>query len=219
MNLTQKSYIIILIVFFCSCQVFGQGIKFGVHFDPALVWFQSNVNDIIPQKTHLGFDLGMSVDYFFAQNYAFATGISLFNTSSTLKYASGTILRTPTDNLQVSPADDVKYRIQYVKIPIALRFKTHRIGRMIYSANLGCDPLIRATSHIDFRDNKNIDANSEVKLFNLGWHFGGKAAYSLGGEAAIFGGLSFMNTFLDITTPTYDKITSKNLMLQLGVLF
>jgi len=53
----------------------------------------------------------------------------------------------------------------------------------------------------------------------MGWHFGGGTSYSLGGEAAIFVEVTFMNTFLDMTTVSRDMITSKNLALRVGVLF
>jgi hypothetical protein len=53
----------------------------------------------------------------------------------------------------------------------------------------------------------------------LGWHFGVGAQYSLGQEASIFGGLSFMNIFTDMTKPSHDRITSENLMLKIGMMF
>jgi len=221
--LCKKIYIILLLfcgkLLLCGNPIFAQGMKFGIHFDPTIVWLQSDVDDVKPVKSHLGFDFGLSADYFFAKNYAFATGLSLFNTGGTLMYEKETTLRGKRENVTVEYGEEVKYRIQYIKIPVALKFKTHRIGRMVYSANLGFALMMRATGHVDHNGKNKINVNDEIKLFNMGWHFGGGAAYSLGGEASIFGGLSFMNTFVDITAPTHDKITSRNLMLRIGVMF
>ena len=216
----MKKVHIIFLLFFATGSAFGEGIQFGVHFDPTLVWLESfEKTKVAPEGSHLGFDFGVSADFYFAKNYAFATGVSLFNTGGKLKYINGFNL-AGTD---LSQNTTVTYRVQYVKIPVGLRFKTHRIGRMIYSANIGFAPMIRASGHAEIPNNDNLEIKDEIRLFNLGWRFGGLAAYSLGGDAAIFGGLSFMNSFIDMTKSggqhTPGKITSKNLMLRVGVMF
>ena len=216
---------IIILLFFASKSVFGQNFRFGILFNPAITWLQSDVNDVVPNNVRLGFDLGMSVDYFFAQNYAFATGISMFNTGGTLNYVKGIEkFRLRGENVGIAPNSDVKYKMQYIKVPVAFKFKTHLIGRMVYSANLGFDIMARASANADFRDNtgvkyEKVNANREINFLNLGWHFGGGASYSLGGDAAIFGGLAFMSTFTDLTAPEHDMITSKNIIFRIGVLF
>ena len=103
------------------------------------------------------------------------------------------------------------------------------IGRFTYSANLGFDPMMRVSAKANysvfvperglFMDEKNINVNDEIKLLNLGWHFGGGAEYSLGEDFSFFFGLSFMNTFSDMTKPSHDKITSSNFVFRLGVMF
>ena len=215
---------IVVILLFATDSIFGQGIRFGVFFDPAVTWWKSDVKDVTVEKARLGFDFGMSADYYFAKNYAFATGISLFNMGSTLKYThSDFVLHTKDEDIPVEPGGTVKYRIQYVKIPVALKFKTHRIGRFVYSTHLGFDPMMRITTRVDLNDAnnhlKNLTATGETQLFNLGWHFGIGAQYSLGGEVAVFGGLSFMNTFVDITKSAHDEITSNNLLFRIGIMF
>jgi len=209
---------IIVALFLGTNTVFGQ-VKFGVFFDPTITWLRSDVKDVIPSRARLGFDLGMSADLYFARNYAIASGISLFNTGGTLKYINGTQIGTKNGNVRVEPFDNVKFNVQYIKIPIALKFKTHMIGRFIYSANLGFDPMIRASANADFKDEKNAKVNDEIKLLNMGWHFGVGAQYSFGGEFALFGGLSFMNTMMDMTKPARDHITSNNLILRVGIMF
>ena len=84
---------IVVILFLATGTVFGQGFKFGVFFDPTITWLRSDVSDVKRDKARVGFDLGMSADYYFSQNYAFASGISLFNIGGTLKYANGVTLQ------------------------------------------------------------------------------------------------------------------------------
>ena len=225
--MVKKAYIIItILLFFASKSLFGQGYQLGVFFNPTITWLQSDVKDVVPEPGNfrLGFDFGMSLDYFFTENYAFASGLSMFNTGGKLKYDKGTFRHRDNNTTVLLAESIVNYNIQYVKIPVALKFKTHLIGRIIYSANLGLDVMFRASSNADFIDSdkenhEKINANKEINFFNLGWHFGGVASYHLGGDAFLYGGLTFMNTFTDITVPQHDMITSKNLVLRIGVMF
>ena len=215
----RKIYIIGILIFSTNL-VFGQGLKFGIFFDPVVTWWKSDVKDVTAEKVRMGFDFGISADYYFSKNYAFATGISLFNMGGTLRYMHPDfILQTKDENVPIDPGTAVRYRIKYIKVPLALKFKTHRIGRVVYSANLGFDPMMRISARVDFNDVKDVSAPKEANLFNLGWHFGAGAQYSLGGEVAFFGGLTFMNTFTDITRPAHDGITSNNLSFCIGVMF
>ena len=218
-----KKNCILIILFFATGSLSGQGFKFGILIDPTVTWLRSDVKDITRDKARLGIDVGMSVDYFFSENYAFTTGISIFNMGGTLKYDNGLTLYTKGGNAAIAPGGKVKYKVSYIKIPAAMKFVTVEIGRITYSANLGLDPMIRVSTRVNYQtgdnDVKNVKANKETKLFNFGWHFGLGAQYSLGDETSIFGGLSFMNTFFDITKPQHDKITSNNLMLRIGVMF
>ena len=205
--------------FLATSSVFGQEFSFGIFVDPTITWLRADVKDVSRDRARLGIDVGMSVDYFFSQNYAFATGVSLFNMGGTLKYEKGITLKTKDGKVAVENDGTVKYKVQYIKIPAALKFKTVEIGNMTYFANLGLDPMVRVSARVNYDDVKNVNAIKETKLFNLGWHFGLGAQYSLGDESAIFGGLSFLNTFFDITKPAHDKITSNNLVLHIGIMF
>ena len=210
----------VFVLLLAAGSVAGQGLKFGILFDPCVTWLRSDVKDVIPDQARLGFDFGLSTDFYFARNYAYATGISLFNTGGTLLYVNGVQnFRTRNGNVEIASGDRIKYKVQYVKIPVAMKFKTHMIGRFVYSARLGFDPMVRIAAKADFNDEKNINVNDEIKLLNLGWHFGVGAQYSLGGELSLFGGLSLMNTLADMTQPMHDKITSNTLFLRFGIMF
>ena len=164
-----RNIYIIILLFIATNNLSGQGFKFGVFFNPTFSWLQSDDKEVVPGNSNvrMGFDFGMSLDYFFAENYAFASGISIFNTGGTLMYENGTFHNRENEIINLYPNSDVKYNIQYVKIPIALKFKTHLIGRMVFSANLGFDMMFRASSNADFRDTQNehfegINANKEI---------------------------------------------------------
>ena len=215
-----RKNVILLILLLATSSAFGQFFKFGVQLDPTITWLRSDVSDVTREKARLGLDIGMSGEYYFARNYAFASGISLFSTGGTLRYVNGVDkFRTKEDNIKLEPDSKVKYKLQYVKIPAAIKFKTHLIGRMVYSVNLGFDPMFRVSARAAINGGDAVKVNKEISFLNLGWHFGVGAQYSLGQEASIFGGLSFMNIFTDMTKPSHDKITSENLMLKIGMMF
>jgi hypothetical protein len=210
-----------LILFFVlsAVSISAQEFQFGILFDPAITWLRSDVADVTRDRARTGFDLGLVIDRYFSENYAISTGVSLLNIGGTLKYDNEFSLHTKDENVVIAPGGKVKYKIQYFKIPAALKFKTHMMGRMVYSANVGLDLMVRMAARADYNDVSNAKVNKEIKLFNVGWHFGGGVQYSLGGDTSVFGGLSYMNTFMDMTKPSHEKITSNNLMLRIGVLF
>jgi len=219
-NIMFRKIGMVIVLFLVTGSVFGQGFKFGILFDPTITWLRSDVKDVIPDQARLGFDFGLSADYYFARNYAFATGISLFNTGGTLLYVNGVLnFRTRNGNIEIASGDKIKYKVQYIRIPVAIKLKTHMIGRFIYSVNIGFDPMIRVSAGADFNKEKSIRVNDEINFLNMGWHFGGGAQYSLGGEVSLFGGISLMNTFADMTRPMHDRITSNNLTLRIGIMF
>jgi len=170
-QMRNRALYILFFLVFTSKTVLGQeGIKFGVLFEPTIIWLHSDVSDVIPENPRLGFNFGMQLDYYFAQNYAFATGLSLFNTGGTLNHANGiTRFRVKGGNVAIAPNSKIQYNVQYAKIPVALKFKTHRIGRMVYSANMGFSPMVRTTAKAIFEDDNKekynkVNVNNEINL-------------------------------------------------------
>ncbi len=214
-----KKYGIAAFLCFISFSSFGQGVKLGVFFDPTITWLKSDVSDVHRAKARMGFDFGLMVDYYFAPNYAFSTGLSLFNVGGTLRYDNGITLHTRDGNEEIPSGGTVKYKVQYIKLPIALKLKTHRIGRFVYYANLGFDPMVKVSAKANYGDEKNIGAGDEIKTFNIGFHIGGGVEYSLGQEASLMFGLTYMNLFADMTSPSHDKISANNLIFRIGVNF
>ena len=215
----KKVYVLIA---FCVMlpSVFGQGnFKVGVSFEPSVAWLKSDVSDVNPEKAKLGFSFGVTTDLYFASNYAFATGISLLSTGGTLSYDKGIILKSKNNNIIVGNGENVKYNVRYIKIPLGLRLKTHQIGRMTYFADLGFDPMVKISARADHGNDKNVRIGEEVKAFNIGFHAGGGVEYSLGEEASLIFGLTYMNLFADMTSTSHDKITSNNLLFRIGIIF
>jgi hypothetical protein len=200
----------------------AQGVKFGISVEPAITWLKADVPYISTAKIRAGFNVGLNADFYFAENYALATGASLLMTGGTLHYLHDTHLSV---NGAVNGDSDVKYKLQYLRIPAGLKLRTHRIGRFRYYADVGFDPLVRLSAKADYTDvalqpveNANIKQN--IHLFALGYHLGGGVKYPLGGNAALVGGITFMKVFTDIASGNNDnRITANHVLLRLGISF
>jgi len=104
-----------------------------------------------------------------------------------------------------------------------LKFKTKEIGYLTYFAHLGLTTQmnIKATGTSSDANSSLADDNisDEINFFNLGYHIGAGAEYSIGGNTALVFGLMYTNGFTDITSSSDDKITTAGIALRLGILF
>ncbi|MCX6325274.1 MAG: porin family protein [Bacteroidia bacterium] len=203
-----------------------QKISIGIHADPAISWFSSDVNKIQNDGAIAGFSFGLTFNKYFTPNYAFSTGINVINAGGRLvsKDTTKFELTDPTP-VTVLPGKPVGYRIQYLAIPIGLKLKTNQIGYLTFFSDLGLDPkiVIGGKADIPSLNIKGENAMNELNIFNLSYHITAGIEYSLGGSTAMLLGLNFDNNFLDITKdngvqPT-DKISHKILSFRIGVNF
>ncbi len=218
--------ILIIIPFFVKAQSDdNQRISFGLHFDPVISWFGSNIRQTSNDGARPGFNLGMTFNKYFGSNYAFSTGISLIGAGGRLTSVDTTRMEFSNFQSVVFPGDPVIYKIQYLSIPLGLKFQTNEIGYISYFANVGIDPKVRVGGKADIPaiDIEGENAEDELKLFNLSWHITAGIEYSLGGTTSLVAGLNFENNFLDITkdnnSQLKDKVTHKMLSVRLGINF
>lgn len=202
------------------------GVRFSIFANPTINWFQSdNSKNITSDGSTVGFDAGLTVDNYFADNYAFTTGISIGNQGGKLNYKTDTEFKLNSGEVVTLPANNsVKYKLQYLTIPAGLKFKTKEIGYSTFFAHLGLTSQIniKARAFSSESNNPSLD-NDNVKpvinLFNMGYHIGAGVQYSLGGNSALVGGLTYTNGFIDITDNDKSYINSMSLALRVGILF
>ena len=117
--------------------------------------------------------------------------------------------------------ESINFSLQYIKIPLALKFKTKEIGYFTYFAQIGLEAGVNVKANVSI-DANNIDkekVTDEVKLFNAGYLIGGGVEYSIGGNTSIILGIQYENGFLDIISTTEDKVVSPKITLLLGIMF
>jgi hypothetical protein len=201
----------------------AQNFRFSVFTDPQVTWISTDNGIAEGAGIRAGLDAGFEMDYFFNENYAFSTGMSINNLGGKLRFHQPVQIRFQDTDMTgtVDPGDIVIYRLQYLNIPLGMKFTTRQIGYSTYYAKLG------STGHINTRSRANISAlgieganlDGEIRSVVFSYHFGAGVHYSLGGRTALIGGIEYKNRFVDITTNNAFRTNLHSFALRLGVLF
>ena len=219
---------IIIIIFLISSHFVVNGqqkIVFGLHADPVVSWFSTDIKEVKNEGARPGFNFGLTYNRYFTPNYSFSTGISLLSAGGRLVSSDTTIMEFSNFKSTVLPGNPVIYKIQYLTIPIGLKLQTNQIGYMTFFSDVGLDPkiVIGGKADIPSLNVARENAMNELRRFNLSYHITGGIEYSLGGTTAIVLGLNFDNNFLDITKDNgrqpRDKVSHKILSFRIGVNF
>lgn len=203
-------------------QGYSQGIRFGVFVEPKFNWLTPDVSEFSNEGTRMGFNVGLIMDNYFTENYAFATGVSINNVGGNLLLNEPFTVGTHAgDSIDLMQGTTVSYRLQYVNIPLGLKLKTNPIGFLSFTSNLGFTPQVNVRGLLKSADNniENENIINEINLFNLGYHIGAGIEYSLGGNSAISASIIYTNGFMDITKREEDAITMSNVALKIGLMF
>jgi hypothetical protein len=200
---------------------FSQGLRLGVCLNPHFTWFSENSDKMKSNGTRTGIEGGLAIEHYFAKNYAFATGIHLGTFGGKMVYLEDSLDFRTNDKVQkVPPNLEVKYKLQYISVPIDLKLKTNQIGFMSYFARLGFNFQLNIGAKADAPPAlNNDDAGKEVGLFNMAYHFGGGVEYGVGGNTAIVLGLDYNNGFFDILTKQEGRQSLSYLTINVGVMF
>jgi hypothetical protein len=203
--------------------------KFGVHADPMISWFGSDNSLVENVGARPGFNFGVSFYRYFGPNYSFSTGINLISAGGRLVTDKKTTFYlshgSTSKSVSVDSSASVVYRIQYLSVPLGLKFQTNQIGYYTFFTDLGLDPkvVVGGKADIPSRSIKGENAMEELRTLNLGYHIIAGVEYGVGGNTAIILGIGFENNFLDVTkdktSQPQDKISHKMLSFRLGVIF
>ena len=196
-------------------------IKFSVQVDPQFAWFNSDDNAVKPNGSIFHMQVGLQMDYFFAENYAFALGVGINNLGGNLLYSDSTEFSSKGEILLVEPGQSVKMNLQYIDIPIGLKLKTEELGYTTFFLQLGFNPMININSKASTDDGTmdKEDIRENIHLFNLGYHAGIGLEYQLGGSTALVGGLRWSAGLTDVSDNDRANVKTNALTIHIGVLF
>lgn len=206
-------------------------IRFGFEASPFISWLSSDIKSVKSDGVNMGFQLVMNGEFYFREFYAIKTGLGIsFRNGGKLLHSDGGIV-FPESNLsqesfRILPAgSSVRYRLQYVEIPVAFRMRTQEIGYIRYYAelpifSLGFCTQARGDLGVSEGDNENIA--EDTRWLNLSWGFGGGVEYALSSTTSLIGGLYFQQGFTDVTSDSEvngGKNELNKLVFRIGVMF
>lgn len=206
----QKSTIILvflLLTGYAAAQSTGDT-RFTLVLSPQISWMKSDMDKVDNSGSKMGYNFGLLVDYFFGDNYAITSGLTINTTGGKLKYLS-------SGNNTVEARQ--RYNLRYIEIPMGLKLRSEDMKRMNIYGRFGLSPQL----NIMAKDNNSKSISDEVRLLDLGYHIGGGIEYSVGGKNALVFGLLFNNGFMDTTKRNgyNDKAILNRLVFEFGFIF
>jgi hypothetical protein len=212
---------ILILLMFLPLFSEAQSLRFSILADPQFSWMVPDTKTTLSKGAVMGVNAGMGMDMYFAENYAFSTGLTINNIGGKLQYPDSVSFSLSTGKVFVQSGNTITYRLQYINIPLGLKFKSNEIGYTTYYANLGVSPMVnirdRASDASGVLNKDNI--SEDIMLFNMNYFINLGVQYSLGGTTAFTGGLGYSSGFADVTSRAADKITINTFTIKLGILF
>jgi len=165
------------------------------------------------ENNNLRLGVGVVADYFFAQNYAFSTGLVYRSKGSEISYNYTREENGTTVNLQGK--DDIA--IQYIELPLTLKLFTNEIApQTILYFQVGGSLNTKVAAKVN--DKKVIDGEKTSKRFNIfeaAVMLGGGTEFQFGESTKLFAGLTYHRGLSDIDNKYYSNLLGdKNISLK-----
>jgi len=186
---------------FLHAQHSPRRVSFAINLQPHLSWIHADESFIGKGPVRLGIEGGLRLDYKFQRFFGLSFGVNLNQTGGNIIYKEALYLDLTSGVDTLQPGTRVTYRLQYVEIPVAIKFIMPEIGYSTWFAEVGLDPMFNNRAFINATDNniENESFQQGVGKFNLAWHTGLGLNHSLGGSLSLQFALVYKNTFLDVT--------------------
>ena len=190
----MKLLLLAAVFAFTSVSLFAQdtykGFKLGLSAHPNFGWLRSDVDGINSNGLRAGFSYGLVGDFYFADNYAFTTGLKLT-----------TINGQTESELAINRGEQRIYKLQYLEIPTKIKLTTNETNGMRFYGEFGLGNAFLVGNKQEVKDGVGTPAGKEkVSFYRASLIIGGGTQFMVGGSTALDVGLSFNNGFTDITT-------------------
>lgn len=154
--------------------------RFGIHGTPAISYINTT-NTNAETSTKLKFGFGLLAQYYFADNYAFSTGITVMNRGGKME-------------LRDTVGD---YSSGFLQIPLMLKMQSRQFGYLTYFAEFGGSIDVGISEKVTFDPPVAFPLDSYVRPINLMFTIGLGTEYSLGGKTALVAGLYYNRSLID----------------------
>ncbi len=203
----------------------AQDYRVGIYISPLISWFKTDIDEVKNEGSRAGFNFNITAERYLSERFSATCGVNLLSSGGRLVSSQSTFFRFPSHTSTVAANNPVVYHIRYLVIPAGLKYKTYEMGLFSYFGELGIDPKVVVRGRVDIPsiDIKGAKAMTEIRRFNLGYHFNAGIDYSLNGNISLVLGLGFENNFLDVTKDVseqkVDRTSQKFLKFIFGLNF
>jgi hypothetical protein len=214
----KKRFFFLLVVFLSALAFQGSGqeklpVKLGLKVAPNMCWMNTNTSGYDYNGLSIGGTVGFMADIYFAERYAFSTGLNFDFYSGKLRYADSLNIPGGKENGVMSR----KYKMIYLEIPLMVKMKTKDFGDFSFFGQIGFGTGFRlaATANDEFvndagqttTDKKDIRSETtlirESVIINLG------TEYRIDETTRLVLSLGYSNSLNNVLTGINSK-TGKN---------
>lgn len=204
--------ITLLMLFLCLGFTSMAQVEIGLQLSPTISGNRFVAEDrynFEKENNKLRLGVGVVVDYFFAQNYAFSTGLMYRSKGSEISY-------TDSDNNGNPFTEKDDLSIQYIQLPLTLKLFTNEVapGTILYF-QVGGALNTKVAAQVD--NKKVINGDKVIKRFNIfetDAILGGGVEFELGQSTKIFGGLTYHRGLTNIDDHYKKKLGDKNISVK-----
>lgn len=191
-------------------------IEIGLQFSPTVAgnrFIAEDKYNLEKESNNLRLGVGVIADYFFAQNYAFSTGLMYRSKGAEISY---NYIRENGDGSteQIRGEDDIA--IQYIELPLTLKLFTNEVapGTLLYF-QVGGSLNTKVAAQVN--DKRVIDGEKVIKRFNIfeaDVLLGGGAEFQMGQSTKVFAGLTYHRGLTDLDDYYEERLGDKNISVK-----
>ena len=194
------------------------GFRLGLTAHPTIGWVKPQVGK--SNGVSLGFSYGLLGDFNFAENYAFATGVTI----TTVNGRTTEVRELMTETGTAQSEYELKYKMQYIEVPLSVKLRTSKMADVRWYGQFGLSNGFKIGAKQDGNpaggsDFKNQNISETTKFYRAGLIIGAGGEYDTSGSASLFGGLTYNNGFTDITTDKTNNVRNHYIGINFGVFF
>lgn len=223
----MKKLLVALLFFSLTTHLFAQqaappyDFRLGLTASPTFGWIKAENGK--GDGLGLGFSYGLIGDFNFAENYSFSTGLTVTTINGKSTEINPPPYYDPT--IGTPTAYNIKYKLQYIEIPLTVKLKTSKIGYVRWYGQFGLsnDFNIGARQNVDRVGGEkiasNVNAKDLINFYRAGLILGGGGEFDVAPHTSLTLGLTFNNGFTNISNTDNGSIKNHYLGLNLGVFF